>query len=376
MKICIVTDFFVPHYQGGGERRYYEILKRLVKKGHHVDLICMKIKGVKNYEKIDGINVHHIGPVIAKPPKRTKLDFLKFILAAIKWLSNKKYDIIEANAWVSMVPVSLIGLFKSAKTITVVHDLSSGKSDQWVQSRKFAELSEKILLHLPFNKILTVGTVVKKRMVSEYKLKSHKIKVIGDGVDIKLIDSIKIKTKDTKTVVYVGRLIPHKHVDDLIKAIELVKKEIPKVKLKIVGSGQEQSKLKNLTKQKRLDKTIKFFGKIKYKDLVKEVKKSQILILPSTREGFGMVLVEAFACNVPCIAYYSDGVVDVIDNNKNGFLVKQRNIESLAEKIQFLLKDQKKAAKFAKHGRKKTEQNFDWDIITNKIENFYNSIKR
>ena len=70
-----MSDFFVPHYQGGGERRHYEILKRLVKKGHKVDLVCMKIKGVKKHEKIDGINVYHIGPKIANPPKITQTIF-------------------------------------------------------------------------------------------------------------------------------------------------------------------------------------------------------------------------------------------------------------------------------------------------------------
>ncbi|MGZ7117607.1 MAG: glycosyltransferase family 4 protein, partial [Methanobacterium sp.] len=62
MKICILSDFFVPHYNGGGERRYFEIAKRLVERGYHVDVICMKIEGVDNNELIEGINIHHIGP--------------------------------------------------------------------------------------------------------------------------------------------------------------------------------------------------------------------------------------------------------------------------------------------------------------------------
>ncbi|MBS1266378.1 MAG: Trehalose synthase [Candidatus Woesearchaeota archaeon] len=373
MKLCVVTDFFVPHYQGGGERRYYEILKRLVKKNHHVDLVCMKIKGVKDYENIEGINVHHIGPVIKEPPKRTKLDFIKFIFAVCRYLLNKKYDIIEANAWVSMIPVSFMGLFKSSKTIAVIHDLSSGKSDQWIQQGKIAEISEKILLHLPFNKILTVGSLVKDRMVEQYKIKPKKIKVINNGVDIEFIDSIKETSKYKNTVVFVGRLIPHKHVDDLIIAMKQVIKKISNAKLVVVGSGQELPKLKKITKKEKLEKKVTFFGRVKYEKLIKEIKKSQVLVLPSTREGFGMVLVEAFACNTPCIAYYSDGVVDVIDNNKNGFLIKQRNINSLAEKIVFLLKNKKKAEEFAKNGRKKTIENFDWDIIAEKIRDFYES---
>jgi glycosyltransferase involved in cell wall biosynthesis len=96
-----------------------------------------------------------------------------------------------------------------------------------------------------------------------------------------------------------------------------------------------------------------------------------MLILPSTREGFGIVLVEAFACNIPCIAYSSDGVVEVIDDGLNGFLVRQRDIKTLAKKIKIMLKDKKKAESFAQHGRDKTEKHFDWDKIAAEIERFY-----
>ena len=102
MKICYVIDFFVPHYQGGGERRLYEIAKRMIKKGHSVDVLCMKIKGVPDYENIDGINVYHIGPTIKNPPYRSPLDFLKFIVAVFKWLMRNKYDVVDAQAFIPL----------------------------------------------------------------------------------------------------------------------------------------------------------------------------------------------------------------------------------------------------------------------------------
>ena len=138
MRLCIITDFFVPHYQGGGERRYYELLKRLAKKGHKIDLVCMGLKGVPASEEVDGIRVHHIGPMIAEPPKRTKLDFLRFLLAASGWLLSHDYDIVEANPWIGMIPVSLFGSRKGAKKLTVIHDISSGANDQWLSSSRTA----------------------------------------------------------------------------------------------------------------------------------------------------------------------------------------------------------------------------------------------
>lgn len=64
MDFCIVLEFFIPHYNGGGEHRCYEIAKRLVQRGHNVDVLTMKIARDKTIENIDGINVHHIGPKV------------------------------------------------------------------------------------------------------------------------------------------------------------------------------------------------------------------------------------------------------------------------------------------------------------------------
>lgn len=374
MKVCIVSDFFVPHYQGGGERRYYEILKRLVQKGHHVDLICMKIKQVKGYEKIDGINVFHIGPTIRNPPKRNLLDFFSFIFAAFIWIILRDYDLIEGQG-VGLLPVSLAGMLKKAKSVAVVHDLSSGKSDQWIGLAKISGIGERVLVRLPFNRVINVSKGVKKRLVSEYGVKPKKIAVINNGVDLELIDKVKVKKKDKNSLIFVGRVIPHKHVDDLILAVSFLKDEFPDIKLKVIGTGQDLGKLKELAEDVGMTKHVKFFGMVKdYTNVIKEIKKSSIMVLPSTREGFGIVLVEAFACHVPCIAYYSDGVVAVIEDGKNGFLVKQRDAEELASKIRVLLKNKNKADKFAKHGRKKTEKHFVWDKVVDKVEEEYKKL--
>jgi glycosyltransferase involved in cell wall biosynthesis len=298
------------------------------------------------------------------------------MLSSFSWLIGRRYDIIEANPWISMFPVSLVGKLRGVKTTAVIHDISSGDSDQWLGSWKTAEIIEKFLIRLPFSKVICVSKGVRDNLISRYGLKEENITLIHNGVDIKLMDSIKVTTKDDNTVIFIGRLIPHKHVDDLIRAIAILKQTLPGIKLKIIGSGQEYEPLLRLVGELQLEKNVRFFGKVDYNDLIRELKKSNVLVLPSTREGFGMVLVEAFACNVPCVAYYSDGVTDVISNGGNGFLVKQRDIQVLASKIEYILKNKTKAMLFAKNGRAKTERYFSWDIVTGKVEAFYLQLKR
>lgn len=257
--------------------------------------------------------------------------------------------------------------------IGTIHDVAEEKNkEQWIYYGSIANFFEKILYKLPFKKIITVSNAVKRILNRKYGIPNNKIHVVYNGVDLKLIDSVECNGIDKNSIIFVGRLIPHKHVDELIKAVKLLVNEIPDVKLKIIGDGVVSKNLKNLVKKLSIEDKVKFFGKIDdYSDVIKEIKKSEVLVLPSTREGFGMVLVEANACYKPVIAYKSGGVTEVIDDGINGFLVNKQNISELCEKLKFLLKNKKIAKGMGKNGRKKVEKMFTWDQVVEKIEKIY-----
>lgn len=372
MRVCYLTDFFIPHYQGGGERRYYEIAKRLIKKGHTVDIVCMRIAGAKNTEKIDGIPVHHIGPVIHKPPQRTLKDFTSFLLAQRKWLKKHEYDIIEGQG-ISLFILPWVKHFLKKPAIALVHDLSSGSKDQWFTRAKIPSLGEKLSVKLPFTKILTVSNGTKKQLTQNYKVDEEKIKVIHNGVDLKLIDSVKtIPTKNR--IIFVGRLIPHKHVDDLLNAFSTILKQIPTAHLTIIGTGTEEENLKKLAKKLRL-KNTEFLGNMPdYKTVLQEIKRSSVLALPSTREGFGIVLAEANACGVPVIAYDIEGVRDLVQSGVNGILVQQRDINALTTALIQILNNEHTRTSLGNNGRQRVEKLFTWERTADKIEQFYKNM--
>ena len=372
MRILIVSDFFVPHYPGGGERRYFEIGKRLIERGWEVDLVCMKIKGVKEKEDVNGIKVHHIGPVIDDPPKRSLINFAHFILAVILWILGHDYDIIDAQTYAPLLPAFIASRIKGMPMIATIHDVSSTYPDQWIQSSKLAKVAEKILLRLPFDRIITVSNTTRDALIKDYGIDPRRVEVIHNGVDLPLIDSIRA-SKVPGTLIFVGRLAPHKHVDHLLKIVKELKDEIPNIKLKVIGDGVEKNRLLKLVKDYKIEDRVSFYMNLEYSDVIFHMKRSSILVLPSTREGFGMVLAEANACYRPVIAYKSGGVVEVIKDGENGFLVEPLNLESLREKIKTLLLDDKLQERMGRKGRRIVEEKFNWDKIIEKIMRVYDS---
>lgn len=363
MKICIVTEFFIPHYFGGGERRFYQLAKKLVERGIQVDVITMRIRDVPDYEKIDGINVYHIGPTIENPPDRSVFDFMRYFFSVSSWIIKNDYDLIDAQSYSPLLSSSIAARIKKTPIFGTIYDTSSSGSDQWMNHSFLASRLEKFLVNLRFDRIITISKSTINSLINDFGVSKDKIELLYIGVDTDKYDSTGDVEKKADKIIFVGRLIPHKHVDHLIESFEEIVKSVPDANLVIVGRGDEKNNIIDMVSSKSLDARVSFKENLSDEELIKEIKESEVLVLPSTREGFGMVLAEANYCNVPVVTYASGGTIDVVDDGYNGFLVEAGNIPQLTEKILLLLNDKELQKQMGINGRNKVETQFNWDKI-------------
>jgi glycosyltransferase involved in cell wall biosynthesis len=364
MKICVVMEFFTPYRNGGGEQRYYHLTKRLVEKGHTVDVLNMKLNNVPYHEVRDGINIYHIGPVIETIPIRSHTDFIKYVASVTKWLLTHDYDIIDAQSYSPLLPSCITSKIVRTPMIGTIHDVSTNNKDQWEQSSRTSKIAEKFLTNLHYNMLLTVSNATKDSLIKYFNVNPDRIRVLYNGVDLKKIDQVNCDKKDENTILFVGRLTPHKHVDHLLIALKEIRKNIPNIKLVVVGRGPDKENILNLIKEQNLEDNIEMLENLTDEELIHQMKKANILILPSTREGFGMVLAEANACYTPVIAYASGGVVEVVIDQKTGYLIEPENVEKLTQSIEKLLQDKQLQKEMGINGRRNVEENFNWDEIT------------
>lgn len=372
MRILIVSDFFVPHYNGGGERRYFEIARRLVERGHEVDVISMGIHGVSDYEEVRGVMVHHLGPRIRKPPLRGPLDFIRFMAAAFRWVMTHDYDIIDAQTYAPLLPAFLASRIHGTPMVATIHDVSSAHGDQWLQSSKTATILERVLMRLPYDGVITVSRSTASALTELHGRNPDGIHIIPNGVDPELIDSVTPATGNY--IIFVGRLAPHKHVDHLIEVFSKLAIDFPDLRLEIIGDGVERARLKAMVDDCGIRDSVTFHHNLSYPEVISRIMGARVLVLPSTREGFGMVLAEAGACGVPAVAYRSGGVVEVIDDGENGFLVEPCDKEALHDKIKLLISDDELRDRMGSQGRKKVEEEFIWDRVVDEIERTYSFI--
>ncbi len=215
-------------------------------------------------------------------------------------------------------------------------------------------------------KHVTISEYNKQYMVTNFGVEETDIEVIHCGVDFNrkfpLADS-----KGRNVIISIARLEKHKGLDNLIKACLELKRHNFKFQCLIVGEGSYKSELNKLICDCGLTKEVELLGSKTQDKVFDLLSKAKIGVLPSRSEGIPVSLMEAMACRVPAIGPDVNGVSELIEDGKCGFLVPPDNINMLVEKIKILLTDENLRTKFIENGYEKVFKEFNLERETDKL---------
>ena len=168
-------------------------------------------------------------------------------------------------------------------------------------------------------------------------IRGKMIRIIPPGVNRDLFQPI--EKAASPTMVYFGGMRRYKRPEESIYLLETMIHKIKDIKLIIVGTGPQKIHLENLVREKKLQDSVKFTGRLNDKELAKVVASSWLNIHASITEGWGLSIIEASSAGTPTVAYNVPGVVDTIENGINGLKVKDGDRDALAEAALEILND-------------------------------------
>ncbi len=374
-KIAFVYDSIYPYIKGGAQKRYYEIGKRLAKDGYDVHLYGMKLWKGSDVIEYEGMKLHGIckplnlyNSLYTERGKRSIWQAIYFGLHCLKLL-KEDFDVMDCCGfpYFSLFSCKLVTLIKRKKLYSTWHEVWG--LSYWKEyiglAGYFGYLTEKISVHLP-NEIIAVSKLTADRIKKELGYKG-KITIVPNGIDNKFIETIK-PSKHKSDIIYAGRLMDFKNIDILIKSIYLLRKKNAMIRCLIVGDGPEKVKLQKLSHELKLDKNIEFIEFLpRQEDLYSLMKSSKVFVLPSTREGFGITVIEANACGIPVITvkHKDNAATDLIDEF-NGLVINS-NEKIMATTIKKII------------GKNYNQTNmfnfvvqFDWGGKSKELINIYN----
>ena len=207
---------------------------------------------------------------------------------------------------------------------------------------------------------------VSKKLTKFYKNKvKGDTKVMYSPLCVDFIPEKEAK-KLEKNIVSIGRLSYGKGFVDLIEVFSLINKEDKECKLHIIGDGDERYKIESKIKDLNLEDYVTLYG-YKDKDFIREkLNDMSVYLMTSYGESFGLVLLEASSYGIPSIAFSSaEGATEIINDDVDGYIIKDRNKEEMAEKTLELLNNKKKLAVFGHEARVKSED-YSYDSVKEK----------
>jgi glycosyltransferase involved in cell wall biosynthesis len=211
---------------------------------------------------------------------------------------------------------------------------------------------------------------------------SEKIRIVENGIPLHLFKKpADVNSKTGKRFLFVGRIHPEKGMDELIDAFSQILQIHPDAELRIVGGEKvarfdKQEIYLNKCSGLGISERVIFTGQLTGIDLVKQYFESDVFVLPSHAEGMPLVLLEAMASSLPCIATSVGAIPEVLNSTAipGGFIIPPRNADALKDKMLYLLENPDKHQAMGAENRKIVESRFSFDIVAEKIRRIYDEL--
>jgi glycosyltransferase involved in cell wall biosynthesis len=370
MKIAVIGAKGLPPQEGGIEHHCAEIYPRMVAQGHSVDLFARSF-----YAKIPAFTEHYFKGVrvISLPcPKVGGSDvIISSALGAM--LTFGDYDIVHFHALGPSLFSWLTRMISPAKIVVTCHGLD-WKRAKWGKIARFSiKLGEKIAVSCA-HEMVVVSTELQSYFIHNYSRDSAYIPNAPASYlasDSKFTWTVSLGLEPGRYMVFLGRLVPEKCPDLLIKAFQLLQQS--GWKLVLVGGDDcpiFKAQLLNLADN---NPNIIFTGQILGTRLAEIVRGSGLFVLPSDIEGLPMAMLEAMAEGIPILASDILPHRQLIGQNR-GVLFRKGDINSCIDKLDWAINNTKEIQTFAEEAKSYVIANYNWEQITSKFIDLYHLI--
>ena len=418
MKIYVITDEFYPVIGGIG-KTFTSMCKAFKKRTEKLFIFNQNFKGKDIFDILDFSDKYNIKDLSVLIKKRKYL--LYFILSVWKLLTAKNVKLYSKLNMVLYILIKPDVLIKLVKNLLLIHPLLKKIKPDLI----FGNTCGRVILPLGLisSKLMRTKFICSAHgtdflVYTHYSLKTHYLKgtekiivhsnrlkeliikinhindnqvvIIPPGLYLQdyhinqekdqIREDLNISPEDF-ILISVGRHVPRKNFQLVIKAIKIIKEKHPHLQIKyfLIGEGKETANLKEMRNKFNLEKEIFFLGATHDAVKNKYMKLSDVFIMPSIAlknsiEGFGLVYLEANFYKLPVIGTITGGISEVIEHDRSGLLIRPNDLNGLINAILYLYDHKEKRKNMGEYSHNKVINNYDWDLIVNKYVDLFHKI--
>ena len=365
-KTLFVTNDFGPR-AGGIETFVHGLIERFPK-----DSVIVYTSQQGDTREYDQKWLQDFGVQVIRDRSKMLLPSPRVIRSVRKVVATQ---IPSSLVFGAAAPLALMGKFlKVPRKIAITH----GHEVWWAKVPPF-NLAMRIIGN-SVDHLTYLGDYTRSQIAISLSKKARSAMVqIAPGIDtqkFKPVDASELRAKlrltNKEVIVSVGRLVPRKGQDQLIKALPQVLNLHPNAHLLFVGTGAYKKQLDKLIKARSLEKNVTFTGRVLYEDLTNYICVGDIFAMPSRSrmaglevEGLGIVYLEASACGLPVLGGDSGGAPDAVQPGVTGLVVNGKDTNAVANGLNQLLDSDRKS--IGQAGRNWAVAQWDWNLWANKF---------
>jgi glycosyltransferase involved in cell wall biosynthesis len=341
MRICLVYDCLFPYTVGGAERWYRNLGERLAADGHDVTYLTLRQWDRGERGEVPGVTVVGAGPrmpLYTAAGRRRILPPLVFGLGVLWHLfrHGSEYEVVHTASfpYFSVVAAAALGPLKRFRLVVDWHEVWTRA--YWLDylgpiGGRIGHAIQGLCLRVP------------QRAFCFSKLHGRRLREWGVNGDVTVLEGEytgPLEAADPlvadDVVVFAGRLIPEKRAPALVPALHEARKRIPGLRAVVYGDGPERRQVLRARERYRLDDALDVPGFVASEELERALRHALCMVLPSRREGYGLVVIEAAAQGTPSVvvAGADNAAAELVSEGENGFVAESVAAADLADAIE------------------------------------------
>ncbi len=371
----LLLNYEFPPLGGGAGRGTYNLARELARKGYEVDVLTSKAEGQAACEQIEGFTVHRVKSWrkgVHDCGFRGAITFLVFAVPTFLRLTRSK-NYIVLHYYFGLPTGMLQWLPGHHRKIPYIVSLRGSDVPGYDTFNTPLQFFHRLLLPVTRSIWNNAGKVVAlSETLKDTALEAVPgvdIAVIANGIESEQFYNSNNRTGDSGPVqlICVSRLIERKGIQHLLRALQVMQHP---VHLTIAGEGNYQQQLVDLAAEYDVADKVTFYGYCPREELVDLYSASDIFVLPTMAESFGLVFIEAMACGLPIIGTRVGGVPDIVLED-NGILVEPNDYLAVRRAIDVLAGDPQRRKTMGDACRRRVTKHYSWLSVAQKYEQCY-----
>ncbi len=375
MRACFISSEYPPRMFGGLGSHVEQLSEAL---GKHIDLDMVLPSHRSDYENPPHPRVRLIPLTHSDPSYLLPISWLDFALEAADKIDSMimegaSFNVIHCHDWVTV----LAGVrCRWRHNIPLVFHMHLPIPDPLEASIDNLGLSCADIVTVNSDSVRV--ELLHRSRILDFEL--GPVKVINNGVDLTIFRPREDWPADDGYILFAGRLLQHKGPEYLLKAFYYVQLKFPDIRLRILGDGKLWPYLHGLRVSLNIpEQHVEFVRTAQWltrQEMARHFQGARVVVVPSLYETFGMVTIEAMACQRPVVVSNTGGLAQIVKHHVNGFLAEPRDELDLAQWIMTLLADSGLRHRMGVEGRRQLHSEYTWPNIARQFMALYRNLQQ